>query len=1142
MITCPNCGEDNPERAKFCLNCGAPLGGGSEARPELKFATALFADLVGSTTLAEREDPEVVQSVVGRAFDRLSVEIERYGGLLEKFMGDAMLAVFGVPKSHEDDPERAVRAALEMQAVLSELNHGFAGEDKPQLAMRIGIEAGDVLVDMERAAGPRDRMLTGDAVNTAARLEAAADPGHVIVGPAVYASTKDVIDYAEIAPLTLKGKAEPVPAWDAQRVKAKRRGERPSLGLEARLIGRDEEMTVLKQTLHRVETEGRPALVTIVGPAGVGKSRVTSELLRYVEGLPQFIYWRSGRCLAYGNTPYSALADAIKAQCEVLEDDPAGVVARKVDAAVEELFGDAAVAPQIRALVGGGETAAFSREDLFEAWRRFLERMAARYPLVLALDDLHWADEGLLDLVEHVADWAQGPILLLVQARPDLFDVRPSWGGGKRNAASIYLDPLTPDEDAAMIDDLLPGEITDELRKLIVERSEGNPLYTEEIVRMLIDRGVLRATEASRWEVASAVADVDVPRSIQGLISARLDGLPDEEKAVLQDAAVVGREFWLGAVARLSGQPPGVLREVLGRLRIKELIVPHDPSSFSDEPEFSFRHLLIRDGAYDSLPKALRASKHTKIAEWAAERAGDRADEMAMLIASHHREALRYLVELGDTGQARQEAERSAYRWSRMAGDRATALWLQSDAIVWYEEALALADAVGAPLAERLATARLHTEACFATASMSENEVSCRRYLALAEEAGDERGAGWAQAELARVVFHEGRDPETEELSAAAVRRLEPLGDSRELAFALNVAGWYRWRRGRYEEAEPLLRRSVEIAARIGARRELAESTMDLAVTLSFLGQYQLAVDTIEEAYALAMEVGARGALGRIYNNYATIAGDADYHRAVAVLRQGLEVMRKAGAVQFVAWITGTLGDFEFLLGNLAEAEALHRESIELARSIGDDPLVGMMLDSLAWIAVTRGRVAEAREAHDTAERILAAHAEHQAAAIQVVLEAMIARALGERAGELAQLRAAIGHVESIESHRELFPDVVRRAIALGDRELAERYRDVASQALFGPTRAAALNADGLLASDPDEQVRLLAEAVDRFEELGTTVLQAQALIDLGEAEARVGRDPRQTLERARELLVACDAQLYLADVDAAFAELDARS
>ena len=340
MITCPSCGEENPERAKFCLNCATPLGVENEARPELKFATALFADLVGSTTLAEREDPEVVQSVVGRSFDRLSVEIERYGGLLEKFMGDAMLAVFGVPKAHEDDPERAVRAALEMQAVLSELNHGFAAEGKPQLAMRIGIEAGDVLVDMERAAGSRDRMLTGDAVNTAARLEAAADPGHVIVGPGVYASNegRDRLPGDRTAHAEGQGRAGSRVGRAAREGEAAGRAPVAS-GLEAKLIGRDEEMTVLKQTLHRVESEGRPAMVTIVGPAGVGKSRVTSELLRYVEGLPQFIYWRSGRCLAYGNTPYSALADAIKAQCEVLEDDPAEVVARKVDAAVEELFG-----------------------------------------------------------------------------------------------------------------------------------------------------------------------------------------------------------------------------------------------------------------------------------------------------------------------------------------------------------------------------------------------------------------------------------------------------------------------------------------------------------------------------------------------------------------------------------------------------------------------------------------------------------------------------------------------------------------------------------------------------------------------------------------------------------------------------------
>ena len=535
MTVCPSCGTENPDGAKFCNACATPLEPERAGRKERKFATALFADLVGSTTLAEREDPEVVQSIVGRTFDRLSEEIARYEGLLEKFMGDAVLAVFGVPRAHEDDAERAVRAALEMGAVLSELNRGFAAEGKPTLEMRIGIEAGEVLVDLERASGPRDRMLTGDAVNTAARLQTSAEPGRVVVGPAVYASTKDVIDFRELEPLALKGKAEPVPAWEALRIKARTRGERPHLGLESRLVGRDEELAVMKQTLRRVESEGRPALVTVIGPAGVGKSRLVSELERFAEGLPQIVYWRRGRCLAYGNTSYSALADAIKAQCEIFEDDTAEVAAKKADAAVRELFGDEEVAPQIRALVGAGDTRGMSREDLFEAWRRFLERMAARYPVVLVLDDLHWADEGLLDFVDHVADWAQGPILIVATARPELFEMRPTWGGGKRNAASIYLDPLSEAEGEAMLEDLVPGPLETELKRTIVERSEGNPLYVEEIVRKLIDDGVLRATDASRWEVARPVGDIELPRSIHGLIAARLDGLPEDEKAVLQE-------------------------------------------------------------------------------------------------------------------------------------------------------------------------------------------------------------------------------------------------------------------------------------------------------------------------------------------------------------------------------------------------------------------------------------------------------------------------------------------------------------------------------------------------------------------------------------------------------------------------------
>src|SRR6266540_5939876 len=641
---CRACGTENPDVARFCLACGAALAGERPVRRERKFAAALFADLVGSTSLGEREDPEIVQTLVGGTFRRLTEEVERYGGIVDKVMGDAILAIFGVPATHEDDPERAVRAALEMQAVLAELNRAVEAEGRPALAMRIGVEAGEVLVHLEREAGLADRMLTGDAVNTAARLQAAAEPGRIVVGPTVYASTRAVVDYRELAPLQLKGKAEAVPAWEAVAVKARRGGERAPLGLEARLVGRDEEMSFLKDTFHRVRGEGRPGLVTVIGPAGVGKSRLVWEFQKYVEGLPDGVTWRKGRCLAYGNLPYSARVDAVKAECGILEDDPPQVVEDKVGDAVEALFGARDEAPHVRALVRATPVQVADRDDLFESWRRLLERMAARQPLALVLEDIHWADEGLFDFVDHVADLAVGPLLVLTIARPELLDRRPMWGGGKRNYAAISLDALTRDENAAMLRDLLGDALPRDVLLAVVERAEGNPLFTEEMVRSFMDVGVLRPLAGSGWELAREPTEMELPRSIHGLIATRLDSLPGEEKALLQDAAVIGRFFWPGAVAHLGARDAGEARALLGRLRVKELIVPREPSSFAGEAEFGFRHVLIRDVAYDSLPKALRAAKHEEVARWAEERAGERAPEIAGLLATHHGEAVRYLT------------------------------------------------------------------------------------------------------------------------------------------------------------------------------------------------------------------------------------------------------------------------------------------------------------------------------------------------------------------------------------------------------------------------------------------------------------------------------------------------------------------
>jgi class 3 adenylate cyclase/tetratricopeptide (TPR) repeat protein len=1102
---------------------------------ERKFASALFADLVGSTALAEREDPEVVQSVVGRTFDRLAEEITRYEGLLEKFMGDAVLAVFGVPRAHEDDAERAVRVAFEMQAVLSELNRGFAAEGKPTLEMRIGIEAGEVLADLERASGSRDRMLTGDAVNTAARLQSSADPGQIVIGPGVYASTKDAIDYRELEPLTLKGKAEPVPAWRALRIRARTRGERPRLGMEARLVGRDEELSVLKQTLRRVQTEGRPALVTVVGPAGVGKSRLVAELETFVDGLPDIVYWRRGRCLAYGNTSYSAFADAIKAQCEIYEDDAAEVVAKKAETAARELFGDDSVAPQLRALVGAGEVGAMSREDLFEAWRRFLERLAARYPLVLVLDDIHWADEGLLDFVDHVADWAQGPIMVVATARPELFETRSTWGGGKRNAASIYLDPLSPAEGEAMIEDLLPGPLDASLTRVIVERSEGNPLYVEEIVRKLIDDGVLRATDASRWEVARPVEDVELPRSIQGLIAARLDGLPDDEKAVLQDAAVVGRVFWIGAVAELTGRPLAEVRDALGRLRVKELVVPHEPSSFRDEHEFAFRHNLIRDGAYDSLPKSLRADKHVGVARWAAARAGDRAEDIVELVATHEAEALRYLEELGER---RPELERRAFGHAWSAARRTSALWLGAESTRWYREAERLADRLDLPLDERAPLVREHAWRSWGPDTVAESVRVARRAIEIFSQLGDDVGVGWANARLVLPLLQQSRHEEAEAAGRTAVATLEPFGDTTDLADALHRLGWFLWRRGREEEAEPMLRRSIDIAGRVGATLVHAEATQTLAVCVMSLARSAEGADLMQEAFRLAKAAGDTTNLMRAYNNLSSVITDTP-SATVEVAREGLELALRSGVLANGGWIAGTLGDLLQLIGDLEEAEEKQRLSLDLARRVGDVPLIGMRLIALAVVVLMRGRFEEARGFRDEAGPILAANPEPQAMPLLPSFDGLFQLGRGDLREAVPAFVAAARHVRAynVDAYPEMILECVRALVLAGERDRAVAYRDLDGAAHTGPSAAHASNIDGLLERDPVNAVETLRRAVDAFERLGMRLFAARAMVDLGRAMRRAGDDAREVLEGARERLLACDAKLFLGEVDAALFE-----
>jgi len=1137
---CPQCGFENLANSRFCAGCGAPIGEAAPStRKERKQATALFADLVGSTSLAEQQDPEIVQAVVGATFDRLAQEVERYGGLLEKFMGDALLAVFGVPTAHEDDPERAVRCALEMLAVLMELNRGFAAEDKPQLQMRVGIEAGEVLVDVERASGPRDRMLTGDAVNTAARLQQSTEPDTVTVGPSVYAATKLVIDFHERSALELKGKSEAVPTWRAVRVKARRGGLRAPLGLEARLIGRDEELGVLKQTLHRVETEGRAALVTVLGPAGVGKSRLTWELQKYLDGLPQPFFWRKGRCQSYGDVSYSALAETVKAQCDIREDDAPDVAATKVGDSVRDLFGDDTLVGEIKVLVGAGTEEIFSREQLFDSWQRFLEKMAARHPLVLVFEDIHWADEGLLDFIDHMAVWAQGSILILTLARPELLDRRSSWGGGKRSYSAIYLDALTADENEALLDDLLDVALPPELKGLVVSRSEGNPLYTEEIVRMFIDRGILRATETARWELAARIEAIDVPQSIHALIAARVDGLSADEKELLQDAAVVGRIFWSGAVAHLSDRTEAEVREILGRLRIKEIIVPRDPPAFSEEIEYAFRHALIRDVAYDSLPKALRADKHADVARWAEGRAGERSEELAELIASHYVAALGYLEEMGVPIEKGDGLVTKTCHWTQVAGRRAQKLNQGTEAVHWFKEAVARAPAADLNDADMASLWESYARAGWGVAPMNETAEAFSSARVYYDKLGRKADLGRIDTELGIISFHLGRDVDVVPLFERALGMLEPLGDSKALSNAYNSLGWYHWRRGHDPLVEEPLRRAIEIAENVGARAIEGQAKQTLGIWFVYAGNWSEGMRLIEESYQIAEETGNLTLLLRASNNLPEVLSEnaPDPEREEQILRKGLELARKSGRHDREGWILGTLSHCLSLQGRLEEGKELMQKSLERAREVGDLPLVGMRTHELGRLNVLMGDVDDGLPLVEEGERILEMNPEPQALVWLPLARAELDKNQGDVDGATRRLIDATkgsGVELMLGAAERIFLETVKLLVTADRIDEAAGFAERLKESSGGraPAEAFATWAEGLVEREADPAVDTLTEAASRLGRIGYVIEQARCLVDLAAAKKRAGGEGTADLERARSILTNSRARLYLADVE----------
>jgi predicted ATPase/class 3 adenylate cyclase len=1130
---CPSCGTPADASAKFCAECGTALGAAPPpaAAPapvaERRLVTVLFADLVGFTTQSENRDAEEVRELLSTYFDTARSVIERYGGRVEKFIGDAVMALWGAPVAQEDDAERGVRAALELVSAVEGLT--------ADVRVRAGVLTGEAAVTL---GAEGEGMVAGDLVNTASRVQSAAEPGTVLVGDSTRRATEAAIVYDDAGMHDLKGKTEPVQLWRALRVIANRGGEGRSVGLEPPFVGRDRELRLVKELFHAAAEEEKAHLLSVVGIAGIGKSRLAWEFEKYIDGLVQTVWWHEGRCLAYGDAiAYWALAEMVRMRARISEDEPAESALEKLAGTVEQIVTDPEertfVEPRLQQLLGLSGRAAPDREDLFSGWRMFFERMSEQGPVVLIFEDIQWADSALVEFVDYLLEWSRNrPIFVITLARPELADRHPGWGASSRRFSSLFLEPLA----GAAIDELLRGLVPglpDEARAQIRDRADGIPLYAVETVRMLLDRGLLER-DGDEYRPVGPIGVLDVPETLQALIAARLDGLDADERRLLGDASVLGKTFSVRGLAALSGLSEELVVPLLAGLVRKEVLTLESDPRSPERGQYGFLQALVQRVAYETLSRHDRKAKHLRAAGYLAGEAGIEPDEIAEVIAAHYLDAYR----ADESAEDAEAMEASAREWLVRAGERAAALAATQDARRAFDQAAELAR-------EPLERAALVERAGRLAADGYEDEAAVERLAAasaLFEAEGRTHDAARASAETSRALWNLGRIEEAIDLLEPAFAVLAADVPDADVAMLAAESARVHHFAGHTETA----RERVEFALQIAEAQALPEVLSHALNTKALLYSERPHENhaLLREALDIALEHDLVSAALRAYNNLMVVAFAMDRREELRRIEiEALELARRRGnrtfAVSFGASRCSSLmyeGEWEaafalaedwlpteptyqsahvsFTLwiawmrlesGDRAEARRLIALCApDLETETADQQLLAALRVRRMLVALDEGRTQDAvtEVALQTAQ-IAARYPSSAAAAMSIVLDAL------QEDGDVTPLLPLVDEVDAA-------PRVLR------SRQL---------EADIGRARGVAAS----LAGDHDEAVDHFVRALGAARNLGEALWLARVLADYARALVRAGR-----LEEAEPLAAEARALFEGMGATRAIERLDA--